>query len=260
MLPLQQKSPRQLVALVHTVRRHAPRTQTIRPDTMANNSSQPRSGGNRNSNRSRGNRSRGGSRNRNRSNRGGGNRGDAASRHPGGGGSQRRFVKQKVPRRTKPPTFWEKLLGLIGLGGPRRKSPAQKQPTPAQPPHKGTTAAAERPKRKTSSQRRGEGTERQARKPEKVEVTGTRLYVGNLSYDTGDADLEKLFAEVGEVANAEVVCHQRNQRSKGYAFVEMADIGDAKRAVDSLHDREFMGRKIVVSGAKSAGPKAKERA
>ena len=258
---------------------------------MSDNTSRSQSGGNRshsNSNRNRGGGNRSGSNrgggNRGGSNRGGGNRGgsnrsggnrnrnrdsehrgDPSSRPPRGGSSQRPFVKQKVPRRTKPPTLWEKFLSLFGFGPTQRKAPPQRaaaqQSSNSRPQN---DAPRSRPKAKNPQKSRDraprEERPREKRPPEKVEVTGPRLYVGNLSYDTGEGDLEKLFSEVGEVASAEVVCHQRNQRSKGYAFVQMADIDAAKRAVDTLHDREFMGRPILVSGAKSAGPKARENA
>jgi len=93
---------------------------------------------------------------------------------------------------------------------------------------------------------------RSARKPEAVEVTTPRLYVGNLSFDATESDLFELFNGVGQVQNAEVVSYRHNQRSKGFAFVQMLTIEEAKRAVEELHDKEFLGRKLVVSGAKSS--------
>lgn len=93
--------------------------------------------------------------------------------------------------------------------------------------------------------------ERISRKPELVEVTSPRLYVGNLSFDATESDLFELFNGVGQVRNAEVVCHKYTQRSKGFAFVQMTTIEEARRAVDELHDKEFLGRKLVVSGAKT---------
>ncbi len=56
---------------------------------------------------------------------------------------------------------------------------------------------------------------------------------------------------MGGVAGAEVVTHRATERSKGFAFVQMNSIDEAKRAVRELHDQEFMGRKLVVSGAKA---------
>lgn len=98
------------------------------------------------------------------------------------------------------------------------------------------------------------GRERGSRKPDSVEVTTPRLYVGNLSFDTTENDLSELFNGVGRVVSAEIVTHRQTQRSKGFAFVEMTDVAEAKRAVEQLHDQEFMGRKLFLSGAKSAEP------
>ena len=92
---------------------------------------------------------------------------------------------------------------------------------------------------------------RTPRKPEPIEVTSPRLYVGNLSFDATESDLFELFNGVGHVQNAEVVSYKHNQRSKGFAFVQMQTVEEAKRAVTELHDKEFLGRKLVVSGAKS---------
>jgi RNA recognition motif-containing protein len=92
---------------------------------------------------------------------------------------------------------------------------------------------------------------RVAHKPETVEVTTPRLYVGNLSFEATESDLYELFNGVGQVQNAEVVTYRHNERSKGFAFVQMLSVEEAKRAVEELHDKEFLGRKLVVSGAKS---------
>ena len=101
-------------------------------------------------------------------------------------------------------------------------------------------------------QREQAPTSRTPRKPESVEVTSPRLYVGNLSFDATESDLFELFNGVGQVQNAEVVSYKHNQRSKGFAFVQMQTVEEAKRAVAELHDKEFLGRKLVVSGAKSS--------
>lgn len=93
---------------------------------------------------------------------------------------------------------------------------------------------------------------RQTRKPEVVEVTSPKLYVGNLSFDASESDLFELFNGVGSVQNAEIISHRQTQRSKGFAFVTMQSVDEAQRAVHELHDKEFMGRKLVVSGAKSS--------
>ena len=101
----------------------------------------------------------------------------------------------------------------------------------------GATERAERP--------------RTPRKVESVEVTTPRLYVGNLSFDATESDLFELFNGVGQVQNAEVVTYKHNQRSKGFAFVQMLTVEEAQRAVTELHDKDFLGRKLLVSGAKT---------
>lgn len=89
------------------------------------------------------------------------------------------------------------------------------------------------------------------RKPEVVAVSSPKLYVGNLSFDATESDLFELFNGVGQVQNAEIVSHKYTQKSKGFSFVTMTSVEEAKRAVTELHDKEFMGRKLVVSGAKT---------
>ncbi|MCX7713020.1 MAG: RNA-binding protein [Chthoniobacterales bacterium] len=88
------------------------------------------------------------------------------------------------------------------------------------------------------------------RNPELCEVTSPRLYVGNLPYAATESDLFELFKGVGIVKNVEIIWDKRNQ-SRGFGFVEMQSLEEAKRAVEQLHDKEYMGRKLVVSGAKA---------
>src|ERR1700704_4035199 len=152
------------------------------------------------------------------------------------GGSRRRGDNNR-PRHQSAPSrapakksFWQKITALFTGGKP------------------GPVA---RPVTQTP---RSNGFEpsRSPRKPESVEVTTPRLYVGNLSFDASESDLFELFNGVGAVQNAEVVTYKHNQRSKGFAFVQMLTVDEAKRAVLELHDKEFLGRKLVVSGAKSS--------
>ena len=89
--------------------------------------------------------------------------------------------------------------------------------------------------------------------PDSSQVEGQRLYVGNLSYDAAEHDLEDLFKGVGAVRKIEIVYNRNTHRSKGYGFVEMAGVDEAKRAVEVLHDQPFMGRTLIVNGAKSKG-------
>ncbi|PAW78682.1 MAG: RNA-binding protein [Verrucomicrobia bacterium Tous-C9LFEB] len=82
-------------------------------------------------------------------------------------------------------------------------------------------------------------------------MTSTKLYIGNLSYDAAESDLFDLFSKVGAVKNVEVVMDRQSSRSKGFGFVEMEELETAKLAVEKLNRTDFMGRQIVVSGAKT---------
>ena len=104
------------------------------------------------------------------------------------------------------------------------------------------------------SPRRGKRKERNSGGPrggDPSTVENRRVYIGNLSYDTTESDLEELFKGVGAVRHVEVVYNRTTHRSKGYGFIEMIDIDEAKRTVEVLHDQFFMGRQLTVSGAKS---------
>ena len=90
-------------------------------------------------------------------------------------------------------------------------------------------------------------------------MTTPRVYVGNLSFDATESDLLELFGGVGSVQNVEIVCNRETHRSKGFGFVQLSSVEEAKRAVDELHDKEYMGRKLVVSGAKAAPESRGER-
>ena len=150
-------------------------------------------------------------------------------RSRGGGrrrGNQERFRGPQEPEKTQKKTFWQRVTEFFGNAGEKKRAPAQ--------PRNGAQPSS-----------------RRARKPELVEVTSPRLYVGNLSFDATESDLFELFNGVGHVHNAEVVSYRHNQRSKGFAFVQMQTVEEAKRAVEELHDKEFLGRRLVVSGAKS---------
>lgn len=87
-------------------------------------------------------------------------------------------------------------------------------------------------------------------KPFRIEVVSERLYVGNLPYEASEGDVFDLFSKVGEVRSVEVVQDRRNNRSKGFAFVEMSRLEVAAKAAETLNKSEFMGREIVVNGAK----------
>jgi RNA recognition motif-containing protein len=79
---------------------------------------------------------------------------------------------------------------------------------------------------------------------------GTRLYVGNLSFETSSSDLEELFSGHGVVRSAQVVMDRDTGRSKGFGFVEMAAEDQARAAIAALNGREFKGRDLTVNEAR----------
>ena len=83
-----------------------------------------------------------------------------------------------------------------------------------------------------------------------------RVYVGKLSYDTTESTLSELFAEFGEVASVNLIIDRDSGRSKGFAFVEMADDAAAQEAINQLDGREVDGRNIAVAEAR---PKREDR-
>ena len=79
---------------------------------------------------------------------------------------------------------------------------------------------------------------------------GKKLYVGNLSYDVTDADLQKLFEPHGAVQSAQVIMDRDSGRSKGFGFVEMDSDAQAQAAITALNDHEVDGRTLKVNEAR----------
>ena len=79
---------------------------------------------------------------------------------------------------------------------------------------------------------------------------GSKLYVGNLSYNTTSSDLEQLFSQHGTVQSAEVIADRDSGRSKGFGFVQMGSDEEAQAAIAALHEQEHDGRALTVNEAK----------
>jgi RNA recognition motif-containing protein len=77
-----------------------------------------------------------------------------------------------------------------------------------------------------------------------------RIYVGNLSFNTEEPQLEQLFAPLGQVDSVHLVRDHATGRSRGFAFVEMADAAQAQAACKALDQKEFEGRRLTVNEAK----------
>src|SRR5207245_7210450 len=111
------------------------------------------------------------------------------SRRRGNSPARRQREEAKEPKKT----FWQRIAAFFGNGTARAEATARNGAQPSRP----------------------------ARKPERIEVSSPRLYVGNLSFDATESDLCELFNGVGHVQNAEVVSYRHNERSKGFATVKM---------------------------------------
>jgi cold-inducible RNA-binding protein len=79
---------------------------------------------------------------------------------------------------------------------------------------------------------------------------GRKLYVGNLPYDTGEQDLQTLFAGAGTVESVSVMRDMATGRARGFAFVEMSTDADAQNAIATLNDRPLGGRNLTVNEAR----------
>ena len=225
-------------------------------------------------------RSRGGQKRRNNSNnserrsdgrQSGGGRRDGGNRSEGGQKSGKSF-RRPMPAPIEL-SWWQKLLKAVGLyKEPVRPPRPERRPDAAasgktREPRKTKTRDArsdsskgQRDKRDSSSEEsaprgrskgRGDRDRNRPRGGDPSTVENRRVYVGNLSYDTTESDLEELFKGVGAVRRVEIVYNRSTHRSKGYGFIEMLDVDEAKRTVEVLHDQFFMGRQLTVSGAKS---------
>jgi cold-inducible RNA-binding protein len=78
----------------------------------------------------------------------------------------------------------------------------------------------------------------------------TKLYVGNLAFQTTSEELQQLFAQAGTVQSASVVEDRDTGRSRGFAFVEMSTNAEAAAAIDQFNGKELGGRALKVNEAK----------
>jgi RNA recognition motif-containing protein len=77
-----------------------------------------------------------------------------------------------------------------------------------------------------------------------------KLYVGNLSYNSGENDLRDLFSAYGTVESVAVITDRDTGRSKGFGFVEFANDAEAQAAIAGLNGKEVSGRALTVSPAR----------
>ena len=77
-----------------------------------------------------------------------------------------------------------------------------------------------------------------------------KIYVGNLSFQTTDADLNQMFSEVGQVESVQIITDRDTGRSKGFDFVEMSDDEAAAKAIERFNGKEVNGRALTVNEAR----------
>jgi RNA recognition motif-containing protein len=83
----------------------------------------------------------------------------------------------------------------------------------------------------------------------------TKLYVGNLPYETTESDLQTLFESVGTVSTVNLVRDRATGQARGFAFVEMTDDEGAKRAISELDKHQYGGRNLTVNEARPMTPR-----
>ena len=93
----------------------------------------------------------------------------------------------------------------------------------------------------------------------------SKMYVGNLSFQTNEGELEELFGQFGGVSSVKVITDRETGRSRGFAFVEMAGEDEALKAIEGLDGKEAFGRDLRVNIAQertergNSGPSNSDR-
>ena len=84
----------------------------------------------------------------------------------------------------------------------------------------------------------------------------SKLYVGNLSYQTSESELREIFSQHGEVVSATLVMDRETGRPRGFGFVEFADASSAKAAIEALKGANVGGRDLTVNEARPREPRS----
>ncbi len=163
--------------------------------------------------------------------------------------NQGRHRRQRMPRPAetpkKKPSLLARILRFFGFGKKDKNERNYKKYDKGKkntPPQKVRIA-------KTNNRGGNPAAPRRRRATSTPPTRNARLYVGNLSYEATEAELEDLFKGFGNVKSVEVIYNPRTYKSKGYAFVEMHKLEDARKAAEVLHGQPFMGRELMVSAA-----------
>jgi cold-inducible RNA-binding protein len=77
-----------------------------------------------------------------------------------------------------------------------------------------------------------------------------KLYVGNMSFDSSEAELRKAFEAFGAVDSVTIIMDRDTGRPKGFGFIEMSNDAEAKKAIEGMNGKDFMGRTLNVNEAR----------
>lgn len=165
-----------------------------------------------------------------------------------------RIYRQRMPRPEEPkPSFFKRVLSFFGIG---KKGQATETTAAAATEKSDKAPVRQVPQHVRVVNKRSSNKEPSARSSGKKRhrfpippppAKGVRLYVGNLSFDSTEPELEDLFKGFGHVRRVEIIYNPRTYRSRGYAFVEMETAADAGRAMEVLNEQPFMGRELRIS-------------
>lgn len=171
------------------------------------------------------------------------------SRHRQNNNNRRRRhrMPRPEPAPEKKPSLLTRLLRFFGFGKKdaakdTRKQNDSKRNNRNNAPQKVRVA-------KTNNHGGNPAAKGKRRATSTLPTRNARLYVGNLSYEATESELEDLFKGFGNVRSVEIIYNPRTYKSKGYAFIEMFQLDDARRAAEVLHGQPFMGRELMVSAA-----------
>lgn len=81
-------------------------------------------------------------------------------------------------------------------------------------------------------------------------MSQARLFVGNLSYQTGENDLQDYFAQAGTIKSVNLMMDKITGKSRGFAFIEFSTPEEAQKAIEQFHNKDFQGRAITVNVAR----------
>jgi len=92
-----------------------------------------------------------------------------------------------------------------------------------------------------------------------VQESSMNIFVGNLAFEASPEELKKAFEQFGEVTMLRIMMNDKGTKSRGFAFLEMPDEAQARKAIAALNGKEFIGRQIVVAVARPKPGEAQEK-